>query len=57
MSKQDNIDVRIHAQEREWLQSLGGGSLVEGAKSLIQQLMSKEEDKGCYKRSYTRHKK
>ncbi|MCB0166787.1 MAG: hypothetical protein KDI79_21350 [Anaerolineae bacterium] len=57
MSKQDNIDVRIHAQEREWLQSLGGGSLVEGAKSLIRQLMSKDEDKDSYKRSYSGYKK
>lgn len=57
MSNHDNIDVRIHAQEREWLQSLGGGSLVEGAKSLIRQLTSKDEAKDCYKRSYTGHKK
>lgn len=57
MSKRNNIDVRIHSQEREWLQSLGGGSLVEGAKSLIRQLMDKDEDKGFYKEHSSRFRK
>ncbi|MCB0195110.1 MAG: hypothetical protein KDJ65_24395 [Anaerolineae bacterium] len=57
MSKRDNIDVRIHSQEREWLQSLGGGSIVEGAKNLIRQLLDKNEDKDIYRGSYSRFRK
>jgi hypothetical protein len=38
------LDVRIHSQEREWLRSLGGGDIVEGAHNLIRQLLEKQVD-------------
>lgn len=44
MGKKKDIDVRLHAQEREWLRSLGEGDLVEGARNLIRQLLEKQED-------------
>jgi hypothetical protein len=46
MRKNDKykVDVRVHSQEREWLRSLGGGDIVEGAQNLIRQLLERGED-------------
>ena len=41
MGKKKNCDVRGHSQEREWLQNLGGGSLVDGVRSLIEDMKDK----------------
>jgi len=38
MGKNNNYDVRGHSQEREWLQNLGGGSLVDGVRNLIENM-------------------
>jgi hypothetical protein len=35
-------DVRVHSQEREWLLSLGGGNIVNGVRSLVQQMTEKQ---------------
>ena len=50
MGRKPDYDVRIHAQEREWLQNLGEGDLVEGARNLIQKLLGKQnEDRESFK--------
>ena len=36
MSKNTIIAVRSHEQEREWLRTLGKGSIFDGVKNLIQ---------------------
>ncbi len=41
MAKNLSATVRSHEEEREWLRSLGDGSIVEGVRHLIQQ--SREE--------------
>jgi hypothetical protein len=35
-------DVRVHSQEREWLLSLGEGNIVNGVRSLVQQMTEKQ---------------
>ena len=40
MRKAKNSEVRGHSQEKEWLLNLGNGDIVEGAQSLIRQLMT-----------------
>ena len=40
MGKTKNSEVRGHSQEKEWLLHLGNGDIVEGAQSLIRQLMT-----------------
>lgn len=57
MGKRNHIDVRMHSQEREWLQNLGEGSLVEGAKNLIRQLMNKDEAHHFYEDRYGNRRK
>ncbi len=41
MAKKTNIDVRIHAQEQEWLINLGKGNIVDGARNMVEQLTGK----------------
>jgi len=43
MSKNINLEVRLHAQEREWLLNLGQGNIIEGVRNLIQQAKDKQE--------------
>jgi hypothetical protein len=48
MSRNKNSEVRPHLQEREWLRSLGGGDIVEGAQNLIKQLLQKDDEEYYY---------
>jgi hypothetical protein len=43
MSKNTNLEVRLHRQEREWLLNLGQGNIIEGVRNLIQQAKDKQE--------------
>ncbi len=45
MFRKSNASVREHSEEREWLENLGGGNLVAGVQSLLQQ-MAEEQAKG-----------
>ena len=45
MRKAKNSEVRGHSQEKEWLLHLGNGDIVEGAQSLIRQLMTDQASK------------
>lgn len=56
MVKETTGTVRSHAQEREWLLSLGNGNIVAGVRSLIQETKkgsgaSNETAKGKPKKS------
>ncbi len=42
MSKNSNLEVRLHAQEREWLLNLGQGNIIEGVRNLIQQAKDRQ---------------
>ena len=44
MGKDKKAVVRSHAQERDWLLSLGNGNIIAGVRSLIGQ--TKEEQSG-----------
>ncbi len=35
--KKNNIEVRDHSKEREWLLQVGGGNLISGVQQLVQQ--------------------
>ena len=45
MRKAKNAEVRGHSQEKEWLLDLGNGDIVEGAQSLIRQMMTDQAAK------------
>lgn len=36
MGKKQDLNVRSHGEEREWLTSLGNGNILEGIRSLIE---------------------
>lgn len=57
MGKRNKVDVRLHEQEREWLQNLGGGNIVEGAKSVIQELSLKASENDNSKSEHHRQKR
>lgn len=50
-------EVRAHSQEREWLLNLGNGDIVEGAQSVIKQIMSNQTTKRDLKDKGSKHKK
>jgi hypothetical protein len=50
-------EVRAHSQEREWLLNLGNGDIVEGAQSLIKQIMNDQTAKRDLKDKSSKHKK
>lgn len=51
MGKNAKLAVRLHSQEREWLLSLGNGSILEGVRNLIEQVKEKQltRDNYCLK--------
>ena len=57
MGKNSKIEVRLHSQEREWLQSLGNGSVLEGVRNLIENAKEKRLEKQLMRGSYSRRKK
>ena len=48
MGKDTKLEVRLHTQEREWLQNLGGGSLMDGLRNLIEDLKDKNAGQDDY---------
>jgi hypothetical protein len=57
MGKAKNSEVRGHSQEKEWLLNLGNGDIVEGAQSLIRQLMTDQAAKQTAKGKPAKSKK
>jgi len=57
MGKNSKIEVRLHSQEREWLQSLGNGSVLDGVRNLIENAKEKRLEKQLMRSSYSRRKK
>ncbi len=57
MGKAKNSEVRGHSQEKEWLLNLGNGDIVEGAQSLIRQLMTDQVTKQTAKGKMEKVKK
>jgi len=57
MQKDNKLEVRQHSQEREWLQSLGNGSVLEGVRNLIENAKEKRLEKQLMRGSYSRRKK
>ena len=48
MAKNTKLEVRLHAQEREWLLSLGNGNIIEGVRNLVEQAKEKRTLKDDY---------
>jgi hypothetical protein len=57
MLKEKNSEVRGHSQEKEWLLDLGNGDIVEGAQSLIRQLITDQAAKQAAKGKTAKTKK
>ena len=57
MGKNNKLEVRLHSQEREWLQNLGNGSVLEGVRNLIENAKEKRLEKQLTRGSYSRRKK
>ncbi len=57
LGKSSKVEVRLHSQEREWLQSLGNGSILDGVRSLIEQAKEKHLEKQVMKDGYRRKSK
>jgi hypothetical protein len=57
MRKDNKLEVRLHSQEREWLQNLGNGSVLEGVRNLIENAKEKRLEKQLTRGSYSRRKK
>ena len=57
MSKSNRIEVRLHSQEREWLQSLGNGSILEGVRNLVEDTKDKRTKTQTIRENYARRKK
>ena len=43
MGQDNSVIIRSHAQEREWLLSLGNGNIVAGVRSLVEKT-KKDQD-------------
>jgi hypothetical protein len=57
MSKSNRIEVRLHSQEREWLQNLGNGSILEGVRNLVEDAKNKRTKNQIIREDYARRKK
>ena len=57
MGKSNKIEVRLHSQEREWLQNLGNGSVLDGVRNLIEQAKEKRVEKQLMRDGYRRKSK
>jgi hypothetical protein len=57
MSKNNKLEVRLHSQEREWLQTLGNGSVLEGVRNLIENAKEKQLERRIIRDSELRRKK
>ena len=50
MSKNTEIQVRLHSQEREWLLNLGNGNIVEGVRNLVEQVRERQLTRNDYRK-------